>query len=281
MTGSMVLLAIIMTLGKILLVILRLLLVLVLLLLVLILLVLIVPIRYQMAGWVDDPKGQETLDTNALLERSSTELRFSWLLHLFRGRLYWDGAWHLSVKALFFRIPIGRRKEPEEKTEKETEQKPEQQKEPRDKEKTKELVRNLLGILRKDETKEAIRAILRGTGKGLKLLLPGKWQITGTVGLGGIENTAAMMEAEGLLLPLVCGHVWILPQMEGWRIDLKAAAKGEISVGKLVLVLVVLLLNTKVQGLIREVQRVCNYKGSGREQKPKTASEDRTAQKAA
>ena len=76
------------------------------------------------------------------------------------------------------------------------------------------------------------------------------------MGLGGPENTARFMEAEGLLLPFVCGHVWILPQMEGYRLDVRAAAKGRISAGRILAVLLVLAWNRKVQELITQIRQI-------------------------
>ncbi len=266
MTGGLVLRAILLTIGELLLILAG-------VAVLLILLVLLVPIRYQMAGWIEDPEGEETLDSKAILQKAGGELRFSWLLHLFRGKLCWNGQWELKVHVFCFPIPVkfGKKDSGKDKPE---QAKPEQEKTQKGESKhkiTKEQLREIPGILRKDETKQAIRAILNGAGKALRLVLPRKWQIGGTVGLGGIENTVKMMEVEGVLLPFVCGHVWILPQMEGWRFDLQGAAKGRISLWGLVTALVILLLNADVQRLIGDVQRVL---GSGNRTKKNKKSEN-------
>lgn len=64
--------------------------VLLLLLVFLVLMVLLVPVRYQAAGWVEDPEGMSSPDFSVWKQKAGAELRFSWLLHLVQGRFCWN-----------------------------------------------------------------------------------------------------------------------------------------------------------------------------------------------
>lgn len=223
--------------------------VLLLLLVFLVLMVLLVPVRYQAAGWVEDPEGMSSPDFSVWKQKAGAELRFSWLLHLVQGRFCWNPQPEGSLRILFFiRIRIPRGKGKKAKAGKTTRE--------RKKGSVQKQLRLLCRLVRKKETREAFRAILSGTGRIIGILLPKSWRAEGTVGLGGPENTARFMEAESLLLPFVCGHVWILPQMEGYRLDVRAGAKGRISAGRILAVLLALAWNRKVQELITQIKQI-------------------------
>lgn len=229
--------------------------------LLLLLLILLVPIRYRAVVQVEDPNEHDSPDWEALKANTYAELRFSWLLHLIRGSCRWTEGLEMELKCLCFRLPPfadGHRRRRKKKRKQKKPEAPSQGSGGRglSPDQTKELLR----LLRKEGTGKSIRAILEKTGRILKILLPGKWRLEGTVGLGGPENTARFIEAEGILLPFVCGHVWILPQMEGYRMDIRGGAGGRISLARILFVIIVLLLDRNVQDLIASVQKIINRK---------------------
>ena len=247
MTGIPVLLSILAVLGKILLGI-------VLGFLVLILLILLVPIRYCVSGSLEDPNPHEQVDqetTQQLIQRSYADVRLSWLLHLVRVSYRYPECPELTVNVLFWRIPIGS-KEKSSKPASSGKQKGRKKKE----KKPPIQWGQILKLLQQSETKCAIRVILEQGGHTLRSLLPKRWELTGTAGLGGPEGTASFMEIQALLYPFVCGHVWIEPQMEGYQFDLKGSASGRICLGHVLAALLIMLLNTEVRGLIADVQRI-------------------------
>ena len=82
MTGTLILLAILKTIGSILLGILA-------VLLVLLLLVLFVPVHYHAEGRLRDQEGGQTLDPGRVKEALQAEFRVFWLFHLVRLSVSW------------------------------------------------------------------------------------------------------------------------------------------------------------------------------------------------
>ncbi len=239
--------------------------VLLLVLLFLVLAILLVPVRYRAAGWVEDPEGGASPDFSAWKEKAGAEVRFSWLLHLIYGRFCWSPQPEGFLRILFFiRITFPREKKSE--SGKTAQKKTPEKTQKKAGENFQKGLKLFSALLKKKETREAFRAILGGTGRIVKILLPKSWKAEGTVGLGGPENTAKFIEAESLLLPFVCGHVWIVPQMEGYWMDVRAGAKGKITAGRILAVLVVLAWNRNVQELMTQVKQLRGGKGNGREQ---------------
>lgn len=247
MTGIPVLLSILAVLGKIFLGIL-------LGFLVLILLILLVPIRYCVSGALEDPEQHEQMDqetTQQLLQRAYADVRLTWLLHLVRVSYLYPECPELTVRVLFWRIPIGSK-------EKSSKPASSGKQNVRKKKEKKPPIQwgQILKLLQQSETKRAIRVILEQVGHAMHGLLPKRWELTGTAGLGGPEGTASFMELQALLYPLVCGHVWIEPQMEGYQFDLKGRAQGRICLGHVLATLLIMLLNAEVRGLIADAQRI-------------------------
>ncbi len=238
MTGTLILLAVLRTIGRILLWILA-------AVLILILLLLFVPVRYRAEGCIRDREGGETPDPGRVKEALQGEVRVSWLLHLVRLTASWKGESSVSLRILFFRVPLGKQ-EKAGKPEETEEKKPE----PKEKKAGSDIgkIRSLLGS---SETKAAIRAILERSGRLIRSILPKKWTLEGSAGLGGPDGTGMLMEAEGILFPVLCGHVWITPEFEKYSADLAFSAKGSIRLIRLAVTIAVLLADRNVRELIR------------------------------
>ena len=222
-------------------------------LLALILLLLFIPIRYQGAAWIDDPEGRDAPEWSRLKDGLHAEFYFSWLFHLVRG------SWHRGmgkmpeIRIFFFRLSIpGSRKK---KGGEESGETNDQKKNSAEKGFSSAQLAKLAGLAKEKQMRESLRTVLKKTGKILRMILPKKWKVEGTVGLGGPEGTSEFMEAEAILLPFVCGHVWVLPQMEGYRFDLRGGMKGKICIGQVLLAVIVLMMNRDVQELIEAVKK--------------------------
>ena len=239
MTGTLILLAILKTIGSILLGILA-------VLLVLLLLVLFVPVHYHAEGRLRDQEGGQTLDPGRVKEALQAEFRVFWLFHLVRLSVSWKGERSVCLRILLFRIPLGKQGELE-KQEKETVKKSEPEKQKR----AKPDIGKIISFLETDETKEAIHAILEKSGQLLGRLLPTKWKLEGSAGLGGPEGTGMLMEVEGILFPILCGHVWVTPEFEKYSADLDFSAKGSVRLIRLVLTAAALFADRNIRTLIR------------------------------
>ncbi len=239
MTGTLILLAVLKTIGRILLGILA-------VVLILLLLVLFVPVRYRAEGSLRDQEGGESPDFGRIKGALQAEFRVSWLLHLVRVSASWKGEPSVSLRILFFRIPLGKQKEKEKKEETEG-KKPETEK----KKKAKPDTGKIIALLGSGETKAAIHAILEKSGKLIGSLLPKKWTLEGSAGLGGPEGTGMLMEAEGLLFPFLCGHVWVTPEFEKYSADLDFSAKGSVRLIRLAVTAMALFADRNVRKLIR------------------------------
>ncbi len=242
MTGTLILLAVLKTIGRILLWVLA-------AVLVLILLLLFVPVRYRAEVCIRDREGGEALDIDRVKGALQGEVRVSWLLHLVRLTASWKGEPSVSLRILFFRIPLGKQKKKEKPEKKKTKPEPE-------KKKTKPDIGKIRSLLESSETKAAVRAILDRSGRLIRSILPKRWTLEGSAGLGGPDGTGMLMEAEGFLFPILCGHVWITPEFEKYSADLTFSAKGSIRLIRLAVTIAVLLADRNVRRLIRAGKRL-------------------------
>lgn len=261
MTGAAILFAILHTLLGILLVIL-------LVLAAVLLLVLFVPVRYRFQGAVRDTEGSEP-DLKRISEKSQVEGRISWLFRFLQAEIRWPETSGIQIRILG--IPIALKKEKQEEPGDGVDS-PEK----KSKKKASPDWKALLSILKSPDTKQAIRVILEKTGSLLSRLLPKKWSLEGTVGMPDPQKTGLLMEAEGVVFPLVCGHIWVEPDFEQYGIDLNFFAEGGISLVRVVAAAVVLLCNKKVQLLIRKVRAVTGKSkesAGGKNQAEKTEAE--------
>lgn len=223
----------------------------------LLLLVLLVPIRYHAGGELADPSCHETLgeeDKKALLANAALRADASWLFHLVRFSYCYPGEGGPTLCVLWLRI-LPRRKDTS-KADKDQVKEKKPKETDKNKKKTALPLKRIAKELASSETKTAVRVILERSGKLLKGILPGKWELTGTVGLGDPGATGTLMEAEALIYPAVCGHMWVMPCMDGYRFDLHGEARGKISLGRIVWILASLWMQQEVRNFVSRIRNL-------------------------
>ncbi len=95
-------------------------------------------------------------------------------------------------------------------------------------ESTKKTIHRWLKLLEQESTKRAVEEVLKALGKVLRVILPKKWYLKGSVGLGDPDLTGTFLEAIALTFPLTAGHVAITPKFTSIQTDLDFEAKGSI-----------------------------------------------------
>lgn len=213
--------------------------------LILLLLILLVPVRYRVEGSVQDRDGGEFPDWNRLKEKTRISGRISWLFPVLEFRISWPEKAGSGLRILGFSVKPGKHRKKEEPA---TESSPKEEKQKKASVWKKE---ELLSVLRHPDTKTAIGAVLRETGTFLGRLLPGEWSLSGTAGLGEPEQTGKLMEAQSILFPLVCDHVWVQPDFEHCLADLTFFARGKLRLIHLLAAGIRLLCSRKVMLLVR------------------------------
>lgn len=115
-------------------------------------------------------------------------------------------------------------------------------------------IRWILKLLENDSTHRAADTLLH---KGMKLLsavLPRRWYVQGTIGLGDPEKEGQLLEVIGALYPLIGCHTDILPEFDLYRFDFSADAKGRIYIFRVLILVLQILLNRDVKRLRRRIQ---------------------------
>lgn len=91
-----------------------------------------------------------------------------------------------------------------------------------------ENVRYYTEILRSDRFRRAIFKTSGQLKRAVRMLLPVKWRLSGTVGLGDPEKTGRLLSALALLWPFIRGHVELAPEFMAYRADVRGEAAGKI-----------------------------------------------------
>lgn len=221
----------------------------------LLLVVLLVPIRYHARGELSDPSCHEAFgaeEKKALLASARLQAGASWLCRLVRLTYSYSGEGGPEAYVLWIRLLPRKKKKAEENSGQEKKKKSKET--DKNKKKTALPLSKVAKELVRSETKTAVRVILERSGKLLKGILPGKWELTGTVGLGDPGATGMLMEAEALIYPAVCDHMWVMPCMEGYRFDLSGEASGKIRLGRIVWILGSLWMQQEVRNLVKRIR---------------------------
>lgn len=215
--------------------------------LILLLLILLVPVRYRVEGSVQDRDGGESPDWNRLKEKTRISGRISWLFPVLELRISWPEEAGSGLRIFGFSVKTGKHRKKEE---------PAPESSPKEEKQKKAVVwkkEELLSVLQHPDTKTAIDAVLRETGTFFGRLLPGEWSLSGTAGLGEPEQTGKLMEAQSILFPLVCDHVWVQPDFEHCLADLTFFARGKLRLIHLLAAGIRLLCSRKVMPLVRKI----------------------------
>lgn len=215
-------------------------------------LILLVPIRYRGEFSIKDPETHEKSDWVHVKERAAGTLTCSWLFSLVRGQFQWQDdpalqlriAWvHLDTASLTAGRAGGNHKNAAAK-------------EPQQGicDRIKRIWRKAdyyNRVLHKTETTYSLQRLHQILMRFLKRILPQQWEIRGTVGLGDPAATAQILELEGMLYPILTGHIGILPVFDGWQLDLAGTMKGHIRVIHLLFAILSVLSDSRIRKTLR------------------------------
>lgn len=238
--------------------------------LVLVVLLLLVPIRYHGSFRVEDPKPRESVPDYGVLfrEHAVGAFGFSWFGFLVRGGMTIPGEPVLMVRVLFWRFDVlekirtlSSKKTPPENRDAEKEQPPGSWTEKLQTALAKgkgvlSIFRKVLRLWNRRFTKRATDQIRRVLGRALPAILPGHWQVRGTLGLGDPAAGARIYEFLGILWPLVEGHVSIEVLPLAYQMDASLSFRGRIRLGTLLLAALRLVWNKDVRRLFHGIGRI-------------------------
>lgn len=225
---------------------------------VLIVLVLFAPIRYCGQFRIEDPVPRDEADWARLKERSSCNLTCSYLGPLVKARLSWSGDLLMDLRIAWIRIDLmallGEHKENPRHEDTDTEE---------EGQKT-GIYDKIVGIYRKadyykrvlakEETGYTISKIWQIVRGAIARILPRQWQVMGTVGLGDPAATARILEIEGMLFPIVAGHLEITPVFMQYQMDLRGSMRGHIRLIHLLRAFLSIVIDRKVRQTMRRIR---------------------------
>lgn len=227
--------------------------------LILIAFILFVPIRYGGSGRIIDPEGnREMFDTEYLKAHSAGEFHFSWLLHLVSGKISVPDEPRFLIRAAFWKFDLldvlkraGDKKE-------EKSQEKEQQPDTGLVEKFQKALQNVkyyVHILQQPYSEHALKKAARTVTRVLRKILPGRWQIAGTVGLGDPQATGRLLEALGILYPVTAGHIEITPEFMKYQADAAGFARGKIRIWTLLTAALGLIFDRDVRHFLHRMRK--------------------------
>ncbi len=255
-----VFLLILIVIGKILLAVL-------LLAILLILITLFVPFRYYAEGTIEDPDTHEEFALDVIRDNSLVELRISWLWKLVQVVVCYPGTKLLEVKLfgkdIDLRKILGKKKEEnsEETEDHEAESKPSIW------ETLPEKIEN--GIVKADR---AVRILTGSCGRRASekvidrlsalntKLLPRKWSVTGTMGLGDPYRSGKLASALAIMSPFTEEHVQVAALMEEYQFDVNAEFSGRVRLFSLLRFGVPLFFDKDCRKVVRKLRRLRSMK---------------------
>lgn len=235
----------------------RVLLILLVILLVLILLVLLVPVRYRGAFSVSDPEPHEAPEWERVLHSLQGSLCASWMGPLLRLTIDWQDELRMDLQILFLHkdprtlIPS---RQADDKEQTPSGDRPQ----PSPGERIRTLYRKVdyyKRVLQKEESGYTLDKGKRILFRTLRRVLPHRWQLVGDVGLGDPAATAKVLEVQGMLYPLLAGHVNIRPEFMQYQMNGEGYCKGRIRLVHLVIAALQMAADRKV---IKTVRRIRN-----------------------
>lgn len=118
-----------------------------------------------------------------------------------------------------------------------------------------ESVFRILELLRDPELERARGIVLRQVLKVLKMLLPKKWSADADLGLGNPYDTAKILEAAGMMYPVLQGHVRITPEFEIYRFNAALKASGRLYLFMAVIAALTVLFDRDTAKLRKELKK--------------------------
>lgn len=223
--------------------------------LILLLLVLLVPIRYEGQFDVQDPAPHEEAAWGALRDQASVRASCSWFGPLLRASVTWSGELTADLRIAWVH------KDLLSLVSKDKGQEPRKAQDQADKAPQAGIYDKIVGVYRKadyyrrvlgkEETQYTIGRLRDILLQTLRRVLPQRWQITGTVGLGDPAATAKVLEVQGILYPVIAGHVSIAPEFEQYQMDVRGALQGRIRLVHLITALLFVAIDGKSRQTIR------------------------------
>lgn len=226
------------------------------LMIVLLLIVLFVPIRYEGRFEVRDPEPHDEAAWGELRDRSSFHLSISWLGALIKGMLTYDGELSTDLRIAWVHVDPGsagqgsKGKRDHKETADETTQRSVRDRLTRLYRKADYYRR----ILRKEETSYTLTRCRQILVRTLRRLLPQRWQIAATVGLGDPAATANVLEAHGILYPFTAGHVELTPVFQQFQMDVSGEFKGRIRLLHIVVAVLQIAMDRRIRMTIRRLR---------------------------
>ena len=114
-------------------------------------------------------------------------------------------------------------------------------------------------MVRSDAFRESFRPALRKSGRRIRKLLvrllPSRWKMEGTAGLGDPERTGRMLSCMAALWPFLHDHVELRPEFMEYQADIKIQMQGKIRLIRAVACALALWLDPDVRqlaGLVRK-----------------------------
>ncbi len=258
-------------------VLLKLLLVLLAIVLVLLCLILFIPVRYEIRGEINDPDGSSDFDAQKLLYNSKVHLKVSWLLHFLGVRLDFPGSGKPDLRILWFHPslkPVSRKQKKNAPSE--------------DKNSSRKrgiydsIVKKLKAaywLFRKQRTQRAVRKAAALLRRFAGLLLPRRWNVEGTAGLGDPAAGAKLFEVLGLLYPWTAGHMDIQPEFMLYQFDLHFHAKGKLYLFMVLVLLLEALTDRDIRSLAAKTGALRREEKAPREKRKNGRGAARAAQR--
>lgn len=222
--------------------------------LLLLLLVLFVPIRYEGQLDVADPAPHEEAAWGALRGKASASAACRWLGPLLHISITLQGEIAADIRIAWLHIDpmslAARRGSKEPHAAREDEQAPQIG-----------IYDKIVGVYRKadyyrrvlgkEETAHTIERLRTVLLRTMRRLLPQRWRVAGTIGLGDPAATARVLEVQGMLYPILAGHIDIAPEFEQYQMDIHGALHGRIRLVHLITALVSIVTDSRIRLTIR------------------------------
>ena len=113
----------------------------------------------------------------------------------------------------------------------------------------------ILELIRDPELERARSIVLKQVLKVLKMLLPKKWSVDADLGLGNPYDTAKILEAAGMMYPVLQGHVRITPEFDIYRFNAVLKASGRLYLFMAVIAALTVLFDRDTAKLRKELKK--------------------------
>lgn len=222
------------------------------------LLILLVPIHYKAQLQIEDPEAHDEADWTDLKDRVSGGLICSWFGPLVRASVTYKDTPYVDVRIMWRHLDVmsmSRRNTGITKEKDRTAQ--DQENVPGIGARVKALYRKAdyyWRVLRKEETSYSLHQLCSILHRTLRHILPVRWQMNGSIGLGDPAATARVLEIQGMLYPVLTDHTWIEPVFMQYQMDIMASAEGRIRLIHLLAAVVSAAADRRIRRTVRRLR---------------------------